>query len=422
VRPSAAWTVALLAAASLAGPAAAQASVRNDLLKVGKARALTRDLDLVVGPGEGVTLPDGAVLSARLTGSPTAALMLGWASGTRRLGAGSVVVRAGEATRVRLALTAQARRALRRARALVGDLELVLSAEGAQRETVRRRVTVYPSAPPRCFGAASRDPLRRCVNPELRRVVLPTPQDALLAPNAPCTPLESRLPYVCAFGRTADPDRPAIALVGDSHASHWRAAVEVIADRKGWRGFSIARSGCPLSATVNVALTAGQQRACRRWNQATTDWLRAHPDIRTVFVSQNAGAQFASAPAEGYAEAWRRLPSSVERLVVIRDVPHNGVGTSDCVERVLRRGGRTAGACAVGRARALRPDPAVAAASAFGSGRVRVVDLTRYFCSTALCFPVVGGALVHKDYDHITDLFAVTLGPYLQRHVERVLR
>ncbi len=36
-------------------------------------------------------------------------------------------------------------------------------------------------------------------------------------------------------------------------------------------------------------------------------------------------------------------------------------------------------------------------------------------CSTRLCFPVVGGALVYKDATHLTAVFAKTLSPYLDR-------
>ena len=52
----------------------------------------------------------------------------------------------------------------------------------------------------------------------------------------------------------------------------------------------------------------------------------------------------------------------------------------------------------------------------------RVVDLTRQFCGRRYCFPVVGGVLVHRDADHLTQLFAHTLGPFVLRRVGRLLR
>jgi hypothetical protein len=48
-----------------------------------------------------------------------------------------------------------------------------------------------------------------------------------------------------------------------------------------------------------------------------------------------------------------------------------------------------------------------------------VIDLTPFFCSSKQCFPVVGGVLVHKDQDHLTQNFSRTLGPYIGRAVDR---
>jgi hypothetical protein len=39
-------------------------------------------------------------------------------------------------------------------------------------------------------------------------------------------------------------------------------------------------------------------------------------------------------------------------------------------------------------------------------------------CNRRKCFPVVGGALVHKDTHHLTRVFARTLGPFLLRRVK----
>ena len=50
-----------------------------------------------------------------------------------------------------------------------------------------------------------------------------------------------------------------------------------------------------------------------------------------------------------------------------------------------------------------------------GTRRIRVVDLTDLMCDERRCFPVVGGVLTHKDRDHLTQLFARTLGPYVMR-------
>ena len=53
--------------------------------------------------------------------------------------------------------------------------------------------------------------------------------------------------------------------------------------------------------------------------------------------------------------------------------------------------------------------------------RARVVDLTPFFCGERSCRPVVGGALVYKDEDHMTPVFAATLAPYLREALARAL-
>ena len=41
------------------------------------------------------------------------------------------------------------------------------------------------------------------------------------------------------------------------------------------------------------------------------------------------------------------------------------------------------------------------------------IDLSRFFCDGARCFPVVGGAYIYKDDNHMNTTFAATLGPFL---------
>jgi hypothetical protein len=277
--------------------------------------------------------------------------------------------------------------------------------------------------PPACFGAAARDPELRCRNPALRLAVVPAPLDAAIEPNAPCQPLaRGGLVAPCGFG--IDPAGRSLALIGDSHAEHWRAAVEVVADAQGRHGLSITRTSCPLTtAKIVLPATARTDVArthCARWNHEVPRWLARHPAVSTVFVSENTDAPIARADqVPGYMGAWKALPSSVKRIVVIRDPPHRAAGGAACIERAMARHRRAGLACAAPRGSALASDPAVAAAARLHSRRVRVVDLTRYMCSARLCYPVVGGALVHKDHHHLTAVFARTMGRYLLRALGR---
>lgn len=287
---------------------------------------------------------------------------------------------------------------------------------------------IKPLAEPRCFGAASRNPLFRCRNAALRLAVLPPPDEAVLSPNAPCSIVSRKIPYTCQFGvRSAIASRT-IAVVGDSHATHWRGAIDVVAQARRWRGYSLTRSGCPLS-TSPPDLEKSRRESCVRWRRAVSSWFRQHPKVRTVFVSQLAGLDV-RAPrgrkereyaVQGYLKAWRRLPKSVRQIIVLRDTPVARDNTIDCVQEALDAKKRADLACDFSRSTALRHDPAVIAAHRRGHDRrVRVIDLTRHMCSSKRCYPVVGGVLVYKDKTHMTPLFAGTLGPFLLKRISKM--
>ncbi len=278
---------------------------------------------------------------------------------------------------------------------------------------------------PRCFGAAARDPVTPCRNSALTRSVFPKPIDAVLEPNSDCEfgKREGEL-SPCEFGVPAEQSVETIALIGDSHAAHWRAAIDHVVFDQHWHGVSMTKAGCPLSTAVSDIPEPGKTR-CIKFKRQLFRWFERHPEIRTVITSNHTGGGVVGAKndyrahVDGYTEALRRLPPTVERIIAIRDVPRNTQNSMDCVDRAIRRKRAAGPACAIPRNFALRPDPAVIAAERNDASRVQLVDLTRFMCSSRLCLPVIGGALVHKDQTHLTRVFATSLGPYLLRHIQR---
>jgi peptidoglycan/LPS O-acetylase OafA/YrhL len=300
-----------------------------------------------------------------------------------------------------------------------------VQAEMRKAERVTREVL---AAKPTCFGAAARDPGRPpCENPRLRFTVVPSPIQARQQPNAPCHVafyLEGK--DVCEFGVSAAKASETIALIGDSHAGVWRLPLELSARVHRWRGLRMGHAGCPLSnATKRIA--EPNRSHCIRWKARVIGWLGRHPEVSTVFVSQMSGGtgvtarpgeQFGAA-MKGYTDGWKAIPSSVRRIIVIRDNPKVDGETDTCIQRAMRHHKRAGIVCAVPRARALERDPAAVAALRLHSPRVHVVDLTPLFCDRRLCYPVIGGVLVFKDTTHLTGLYARTLGPFLLRQLER---
>jgi hypothetical protein len=318
---------------------------------------------------------------------------------------------------------------LRQTLLLLACVVMVLPAGEAGLGSARAEVSAAVTDSP-CFGAAARSPLARCVNPRLQRTVFPSPSDALLEPNAPCKPFgRSSLLFPCLFGARGGTGREVTMLIGDSHASHWRAAVDVVAAGRAWPAISITRSGCPF-IKARVIIPRAEARTCRRWNRELLAWLRRHEEVTSIFLSHRSEAQYVhkrgvgnfETAVRGHLALWSMLPKSVRNIFVIRDTPVTSTAATACVSRTFAHRQPSAMLCARARRKALFPDPAVAAARRTHQPRVHVLDMTPFFCDRTHCYPVVGGALVHKDTNHITAIFARTLGHFMLRMVDDILR
>ena len=273
-------------------------------------------------------------------------------------------------------------------------------------------VSVYGA--PSCFGAAARDGESECVNPALRRLVIPAPSDAELMPDLRCRAhhIRSYAPAVpCSFGAAFAAGPTRLALIGDSHAMSFRATAEVAADALGLKAVSLTQAGCGFGTEVYPGWPPVDAH-CRRHTKQVLRWLRAHPSVHTVLLASSAVHGYTE---DGLRALWSRIPASVRRVDVVVDVPRVSYKTAGCVKAVRKRHALSAGACAVPRdEQSLPPDPAPGAAAKSGP-RVHLIDLTRYFCDAEHCFPVIGGAYVYRDTNHMNQVFASTLGPYLLR-------
>ena len=283
--------------------------------------------------------------------------------------------------------------------------------------------------PPRCYGAASRDPEQPCSNPALRSRVTPSPDAELLQPDAPCDPWMNSA-VVCTCGPPDEAARGTLALIGDSHATMWRAAVAAVADAHDLHAYSVTRPGCAFNF-AKPDVNEAQSNDCVAHSRQVVRFVSERPEITTVFVGSNAGLKVARDAdggdgaeqwIQGYVDAWDALPESVTRVLVLRDTFRQVPSTPDCVSRALHRRRNAGIACALSRFWSLPSDAAlVAAGRPHRAGlTVDTIDLTPFMCGTWRCFPVVGGVLVLKDIDHITQAFSRTLGPYLLRAFDRL--
>lgn len=285
---------------------------------------------------------------------------------------------------------------------------------------------VSAAAPTACFGAAARDPAHPCTNPTL--TIFPTLANVDHPSESPCVyRIDHSLP-ICTFGTPKAKAKGTIALMGDSHSWHLRGAVDVVAKAKHWLGYSVTAPGCSYSPFV-AHLPAEIRKSCVLWYARAKAWLRRHPEVSTVFVSQlnteyvAPGVTHLPQRIAGFKSAWKGMPKTVKHVIVIRDVPDPSDDTLDCVARVVAAGTEPAGpACATPRNVALTEDAATTAVAQLHSPRYQAVDLSQYFCDDLNCFPVIGGALVYRDVlGHITVAFSDSLGPFLLRKVQLLM-
>ena len=306
----------------------------------------------------------------------------------------------------------------RRTRAALAALALLLGAGSA----VPLAAGGEEPTPP-CFGAAARDPEHPCVNRKLTFTAIPSPSEAPLEPSARCEPIDHVTPKACAFGPPREHAVSSVALIGDSHATAWRAAVQIVAEANRWHGVSITRDACPFT----YARSRNEGR-CKGWPGSVLAWLRKHPEVHDVIVGANSGTGVVpddghtqrTTKIDGYIDAWKSLPRSVRTIYVLRDVPHSEDGTAACVARAVDRQRNPALRCARPRTEALQTDEAADAALRTDSERVRLIDLSDFMCDARDCFPVVGGALVIKDIGHLTRTFSRSLGPFVGRAIARL--
>jgi hypothetical protein len=233
---------------------------------------------------------------------------------------------------------------------------------------------------------------------------------------------------ICRFGD--GPPTRTVALVGDSHAQHWRGAVEAIAQLQGWEVVEIFKGACSATHARTLGFNGDVWDAatvddCRQWTDRVDEELaRLAPDY--VFTSGFVSAmrfdeesdRSVETGAQGFADAWTGWADRGMRVVVLRDIPPTGgVNMFDC----LAMNSQDPTACSRPRSEAVVPDALSVGVERAASDRIQLVDLTDHFCDEHRCYAAVGGAIVYYDFDHLTGQFARTLAPFLLEEMGGVL-
>jgi len=211
-----------------------------------------------------------------------------------------------------------------------------------------------------------------------------------------------------------------IALVGDSHASHWFPAIEAIALERGWRLLTFVKVSCSFTtlAQRNLALKR-DYRECTAFNEATVARITEVKPALTIVVNRRTfrpiadGITPASAGA-AFGEMVARLPGATAILV---DTPDPGRDVPAC----LSKHPSDIRACLFTQDDADNREIGVAERVAADVSGAQLIDLTSSVCATWPCSPISGSLLIYRDEDHMTKTFSRSLAAPLSVEIEKLL-
>lgn len=211
-----------------------------------------------------------------------------------------------------------------------------------------------------------------------------------------------------------------IALVGDSHASHWFPAIEAIALERGWRLVTFVKVSCSFTtlAQRNLALKRAY-RECTAFNEATVARLNQIKPALTIIVNRRTFRPISEGITSTLAgaalgEMVARLPGATAILV---DTPDPGRDVPAC----LSKHPSDIRACLFTQDDADNREIGVAERVAAEVSGAQLIDLTDSICAAWPCLPIAKSVLIYRDEDHMTETFSRSLATPLKVEIEKIL-
>jgi hypothetical protein len=193
-----------------------------------------------------------------------------------------------------------------------------------------------------------------------------------------------------------------------------------MAEDNGWQLVTWFKGACPWNTTP-LSTPGAFGEACTQWREGVQNAID-DSDLDAVFTAAIATTPYSStgydsshdAAVAGYRDAWSTV---TDRGIPVITVVDNPVWETD-PNKCLRT--RDESECDGARSDVLvAADPLRDAASGLDS--VTLLDFTEVFCGDELCAPVVGGANIYRDQDHLTVTFVDTLAPWYREAIDAAL-
>jgi hypothetical protein len=257
---------------------------------------------------------------------------------------------------------------------------------------------------------------------DVRPSLFAAPDDYEFLKKAGCLHGETTTwPKSCVYGKAGS--KFTVALVGDSHASHWFPALRRVADDRGWRLETYVKVSCPFTDILVRNLEKKKKyKECLAFNENVVKRLKsAKPNLVITAVSRwqhPIDDAYASAWAQGEGIA-RMLEQVPGKKVVLADVPYPGHDVPECLAANLKDI-RPCAAPARNRNAGGSPARERQAAQSAGGVMLNFYDL---ICSgNERCLPVKNDMIIWRDHHHLTATFARSLAPALDRALQKVIK
>jgi peptidoglycan/LPS O-acetylase OafA/YrhL len=199
-----------------------------------------------------------------------------------------------------------------------------------------------------------------------------------------------------------------IAVLGDSHAQQYMAALGPIAKEHGWEVVTLLRGNCRFGAE-----SPERDGDCNAFNRASADYVMEHrPDaVFTVASLTHAQAPFET-EVPGYLDGIRRFTDAGIDVVGVRDNPRFSINMPECVQRY----GAGAPQCNAPLNESLAESSPLDGYRG-AVDRLHLMDLSDFICAGGSCPAVVGNVYVYKDDNHLTKTYVQSMIPMFEQRL-----
>ncbi len=234
-------------------------------------------------------------------------------------------------------------------------------------------------------------------------------------------------PIICEFGDLQSDI--VIVFTGDSHAAQWFGALEVAARTNHWKLVSMTKSSCPVADVPTYrrrdALPDGEELLypeCDEFHTRAHAAIRdLHPDLvifpvlsRFHLVNNGGIAAFSA----GLGKSISAVAGSGTKVLILGETPKtNGEDIPSC----LAGHKNDISKCANRRNKAEFPEHIKYFEALAVDHSATYVNPVDWFCTADVCPGEIGGRIVYRDYNHISDQFARYRAPQIGEAIKLAL-